>query len=159
MTAQQEPEHCGHERVCLEFAANPVFGSGVRCTRNTDGCKKCIDDTRSRGPIQRPPEIPSNLLKHLEEAYCCECPKERQATCVGNPCIRQEQIVAEHDAAIAAEARKEALDEFLTKYLEMDKIGICVHPDNEPLECDVSYCGICVALAVRESLRSEVKKE
>lgn len=45
-TGKQPEWHCDHECVCSYFMMNPIFGSGVPCTRNHEGCRECNDDTR-----------------------------------------------------------------------------------------------------------------
>ncbi len=57
-------EHCEYECVCIEFRMNPIFGSGVPCSRNHNGCRKCSHDTRL---FKMPDEIINRVLKEIED--------------------------------------------------------------------------------------------
>lgn len=50
MTAQQEPEHCGKEGVCIRFRTGSIVAcrDGTPCMRNHEGCKSCENDTRKK---------------------------------------------------------------------------------------------------------------
>ena len=67
MTEQQEPEHCGHEKVCILFRTGSIVAcnDGTPCMRNSGGCKTCECDTRQHNKI--PPAYEAMLAESLTE--------------------------------------------------------------------------------------------
>lgn len=58
-----------------------------------------------------------NLIASLKEAYCCKCSEEIQSTCLGETCIQQEQIIAEHDKEVRNKVLKAFKKELQTRFI------------------------------------------
>ena len=151
-----EPEHCHHECVCPKYRLHCAYG--YPCTHNeepmgtvvTDACEH---DSRSRGHIQHNPLLPW-IIGCTKQCDGCDA-----VTCA-EAC---QEWVTQHDAAIAAKAREEVLDELYNGVdcttdptdansikcagcsLAMTHVG---HPEDNPLDTGEVFDGCLI-----ESLR------
>ena len=156
MTEQQEPEHCGHEKVCILFRTGSIVAcnDGTPCMRNSGGCKTCECDTRQHNKI--PPAYEAMLAESLTEEqtrtllmWLARNKKEMFSRIVCPAC---KEDVAEK---AAAEARKDEREKVLKLISNTDR-GAC--PYDTCIRSADMRCRDCLIQWIEvESLRSEVK--
>ena len=145
MTEQQEPEHCGHEKVCILFRTGSIVAcnDGTPCMRNSGGCKTCECDTRQHNKI--PPAYEAMLAESLTEdqtrTLLMWLVRNRKELFSQIVCPNCKEDVAEK---AAVEARKDEREKVLKEIMDYVRKS--------------KYFGKHFMQIMCESLRSGVKK-
>ena len=159
MTEQQEPEHCGHEKVCILFRTGSIVAcnDGTPCMRNSGGCKTCECDTRQHNKI--PPAYEAMLAEFLTEdqtrtllMWLVRNKKEMFSQIVCPAC---KEDVAEK---AAAEARKDEREKIILGLVRLQQQLLKQYISAGPVMQEMGKIRSETYDDIINSLRSEVKK-